>query len=726
MDRSDLEQWKPKEVARLLALVEAERRYYQEIVAGLPVGLLVLSSDLSIISANTAIRRIFHLRSGDPLRGKLDLLMPADVLDKVREVFASGAPQSDVTVPIPAEHGGGALRIVIQPIRSWDYTEEQEALLTILETAVAPAPAVEAIPEPAPEPITEPVSEPGPEPIPEPIPEPAAEPPAETEPEAPPEEVSAEPPIEEVPAVTEPSISEPLPEPAPEIVADAVPEPVAEALPEPGALELLQSLDAIVWAAALPDLRFLFVNEAAQRLFGWTPEQWTKAPAFHRERIHPGDRERVAREYQDAIQRGVSVTVEFRALEASGGTAWLRETMRPLLDDEGTPRYAVGFAIDITERRREEEARIQAGRSDALMKLCSRLAHDMNNLLMIVNGYSEDIIGTFVGASALQADLAEVRRAGERLSGIADQLLAFTRRKADDATSLDATGVLHEVAAALAPTLPEGTTLNVSAAAPVYVRASHEQLRESVTAFVEYAIHSLSKGGEITLGTGEAAGFGIIAISPAAQDGSPDAWQSLFEGILPVKDSPAAAVQGISRAWSWVQQWGGAIEVETAPDAGTRIAMRLPAGEGPAIAPEPAAEAVAVEAPPEPEPEPQPETVLVVEDEAGIRTLVRKILERQGYRVLDAPQADAAIRLCQEFPGIIQLVITDVIMPEMGGREMVEKLMEIRPGIKVLYVSGYTDDPQVHAAHISQGSAFLQKPFTLGALLDKVREVLEA
>ena len=145
------------------------------------------------------------------------------------------------------------------------------------------------------------------------------------------------------------------------------------------------------------------------------------------------------------------------------------------------------------------------------------------------------------------------------------------------------------------------------------------------------------------------------------------------------------------------------------------------------MAPEPA-DAVTVpveEPPPAVEPEPQPETVLVVEDETGIRILVRKILERQGYRVLDAPQADAAIRLCQEFAGQIQLVITDVIMPEMGGREMVQKLLQIRPGIKVLYVSGYTDDEEVQAANLARGSAFLQKPFTLGALLDKVREVLE-
>jgi CheY-like chemotaxis protein len=351
----------------------------------------------------------------------------------------------------------------------------------------------------------------------------------------------------------------------------------------------------------------------------------------------------------------------------------------------------------------------------------------MNNLLMIVNGYTEEIVNSFAGASALQADLAEVRNAGERLSAIADQLLAFTRRRADDATSLDASRLLSEIAAALSGTIPEGIGLTLSSSGAVWVRAAREQLIETVRAFVEHAVRTLVGAGEITLATEAAGDFGAITIRYAGEVLAPEAWQALFEGILPSKDIPASVVQGISRGWTWVQEWGGAIEVESTPGAGTTVAIRLPAVEPPAMAPEPppAVTVPTEEPPPAVEPEPQPETVLVVEDETGIRILVRKILERQGYRVLDAPQADAAIRLCQEFAGQIQLVITDVIMPEMGGREMVQKLLQIRPGIKVLYVSGYTDDEEVQAANLARGSAFLQKPFTLGALLDKVREVLE-
>ena len=660
MDRSDLEQWKPKEVARLLALVEAERRYYQEIVAGLPIGLVVLTPDLSIVSANLAVRRVFGLRSGDALRGRLDALLPSEVLDQVREVFSSNAARNGVLANLLPGHGGGRVRIAIQPIRSWDYSGEQEVLLTIEEVVELPAEPAEAAPEPDVEPV--------------------------------PEETSA----------------------------------AAEAIPEPGAVELLRNLDAIVWAATLPDRQFLFVSDAAERILGWSAAQWTESPTFQLDRIHPGDRERVERQYAEATESRMPLTLEFRALHADGGWRWLSERVRTLLDDDGTPRHLVGFAIDVTEHRREEQTRVQAARADALTRLCSRLAHDMNNLLMIVNGYTEEIVNSFAGASALQADLAEVRNAGERLSGIADRLLAFTRRKADDATSLDASRLLSEIAAAFSGTIPEGIGLTLSSGGSVWVRAAREQLIEIVRAFVEHAVHVLAGAGEITLATEAVGDFGAITIHYAGEPIAPEAWQALFEGILPPKDSPAGVVQGISRGWSWVQQWGGAIEVESTASAGTTVAIRLPIGEPPAKVPEPAAAVtVPVEEPLAVEPEPQPETVLVVEDETGIRVLVRKILERQGYRVLDAPQADAAIRICQEFPGEIQLVITDVVMPEMGGREMVGKLLQIRPEIKVLYVSGYTDDEEVHAANLARGSAFLQKPFTLGALLDKVREVLE-
>ncbi len=657
MDRSDLEQWKPKEVARLLALVETERRYYQEIVAGLPVGLLVLSSDLSIISANAAVRRIFRLRSGEALRGGLEALFSGDVLDKVREALEKGTAQG-ITAASRPEHGSVPLRISIQLIRSWESEDDREALLTIEDIGGL---------------------------------------------------TTAEPKEIEIETETEPA---------------AAAEPVAgTGIPEPRAAELLHNLDAIVWAASLPDMQFLFVNESALRMLGYPAEQWA-TPGFAAFRLHPADRERILREYAEAMERGDAVTCEFRAVDARGHAVWLRETVRPLRDAEGRPRHAVGLAVEISRRRREEEQRVQAGRMDALAKLSSRLAHDMNNLLMIVNGYTEEILDNLPADSTVRADLTEVRRAGERLSGIADRLLALTRRKADEPGPVDAAALLSEAKETLAAGLGSDIALMVKAPEDesVYVVAARGQLTAVIRAFVLRAAEAMDGPGEITLTAAASGDRAAIRIHDSGPALTADALHALFESVLALKEGGDQTAQAVSLSWSIVEQWNGSIDVESESGSGNTVMIELPRAEAPLRPPELPAEQPA-EAP-APAPEPEPETILVVEDETGIRALVRKILERQGYRVLDASRAEDAIRICTEHQGAIHLVITDVMMPEMGGRDMVERLLPLRPDLKVLYVSGYTDDPGIYAAVLPPGSAFLQKPFTLGSLLDKVREVL--
>ncbi len=664
MDRSDLEQWKPKEVARLLTLVETERRYYQEIVAGLPVGLLVLSSDLSIISANAAVRRIFRLRSAEALRGRLDALFAGEVLDRVRAVLQNGTGQETLTAASRPEHGSVSLRISIQPIRSWGAGDDREALLTLEDFNGPGKPR-------------------------------------------------------EIATTAEPSEAAPG---KPEKAAAAATE---TGIPEPRASELLHNLDAIVWAASLPDMHFLFVNESAIRILGYSGEQWG-TPGFDALRVHPADRESIVREYAEAMERGLPITREFRAINAQGDAVWLRETVRPLPNAEGTPRHAVGFAVEISRRRREEERRVQAGRMDALAKLSSRLAHELNNLLMIVNGYSEEILDNLPADSPVRADLAEVRLGVGRLAGISDQLLAFARRKADEPGAVDAAALISEVAQALGAGLGSDIALmaNTPENGPVYVAAARCQLGDAIRSFVLRGAEAMDAPGEITLTTASSADRVSFRIHDSGPALPADARHALFESILAPKEGHDETAQAVSRAWSIVEQWDGSIDVESEPGAGNTVVIELPRAEAPASEPEPVAEEPVEAAPTEAEPEPEPETILVVEDEAGIRALVRKILERQGYRVLDASNGEDAIRISREHQGAIHLVITDVIMPEMGGREMVERVTPLRPEMKVLYVSGYTDDPAIYSAELTAGSAFLQKPFTLGALLDKVREVL--
>jgi two-component system, cell cycle sensor histidine kinase and response regulator CckA len=198
----------------------------------------------------------------------------------------------------------------------------------------------------------------------------------------------------------------------------------------------------------------------------------------------------------------------------------------------------------------------------------------------------------------------------------------------------------------------------------------------------------------------------------------------MFECSLPGKEPWDEVAAILSRAYGIVRQWGGDLSVSNGPRSVTQFRVFLPRVES--LAGDAAAEAdVAAEPPPAvPEPPAPLATILVVEDEAGIRALVRKILRRQGYEVLEAANGQDALALCHEHGTRVELLITDVLMPQMGGRELVERLQTQGHDMKVLYVSGYTDDPTVYSGDLPAGTAFLQKPFTLGSLLDKVKDVL--
>jgi CheY-like chemotaxis protein len=219
-------------------------------------------------------------------------------------------------------------------------------------------------------------------------------------------------------------------------------------------------------------------------------------------------------------------------------------------------------------------------------------------------------------------------------------------------------------------------------------------------------------------------GYAVISIIAPGQPLNAEARAALFECSLPGKEPWDDVAAALSRGYSIVRQWGGDISVSNGLRSATVLRVFLPRFEPPVgeVAAEPA---IVFEPPPAPPEPPAPlATILVVEDEAGIRALVRKILRRQGYEVLEAANGQDALALCRDHGHRVDLLITDVLMPQMGGRELVERLQTLGHDMKILYVSGYTDDSTVYSKNLPAGTAFLQKPFTLGSLLDKVKETL--
>lgn len=671
MERTDLDQWRGREVARLLALVETQRRYYQEIVASIPVGLLVLSADLSILLANGAARRIFGLHTGESPH-RMDTVLPAALLDRIEEVLKTGAHQMRVMIE---GRDGRRLRVAILAIRGWDEEAAAEALISVedltgveMHEPAATAPVVEAIETP---------------------------PPAEA----------------------------PAPELAPLISAQ----------------QLVENVDAVLWAVELPSMKFVFVSPQAERLLGFAPEHWANHPSFWLDRITNSDRDWVAQSYSRAIESGAPHSCEFQAITASKGTVWLREYARLLPAGEGEARYMIGLSVDVTERRMLEDQLLQSERVEAVSRLASRMAHDLNNMLMILTGYSEELLTSLPAGSTLRADVQEIMAATDRMSGLTTQLLSFARRQPGTVTEIDLEATLEKFGPRWSALLGRHIALEFHMSAePSRIRADAGQLEQVLTAIVERARQGMHSGEKIQIETShlsvsedlrranaplQRGDYAVVSIVSPGPPLDSDAKIALFECSLPGKEPWDDVAATLSRAYGILRQWGGDISVSSARLGLTfRVFLpRLEPAPREAAGEAPAAVEVAPAAPEVPAPL---ATILVVEDEAGIRALVRKILRRQGYEVLEAANGGDALALCRDNGRRVDLLITDLLMPQMGGRELVERLRTQGHEMKVLYVSGYTDDATVYSGDLPPGTAFLQKPFTLGSLLDKVKEVL--
>ena len=667
MERSDLELWKAKEVSRLLALVETERRYYQEIVASIPVGLLVVSPDLSIISSNRAVRKIFGLRGGDPVRGRLDALLPNAVPALVQEVLNTGAPQTGILAETPL-NGGRRLRLGVQAIRNWGDETEEEALLTI-------------------EDITD---------------------------------------LRGIPAGFTSA-------PKDAVVGEQIVAGI------PAAAELIGHLDATVWAVEIPAMKFAFVNERGRQLLGFETSQWRETVDFWRDRIHPDDREAVLASYQTAFDsRGSNrIACEYRALRADRSVIWIYEAARIVRDVAGHPRYVIGVSVDITERRLLEDQLVQASRVEAVGRLAARMAHDLNNVLMIVSGYAEEVLHGLPSGSPLRNDVREILAATDRVTVLTNQMLAFTRYQTTATKTIEINAALQEMDRALREGLGAKISLeNSSGAEALAVRVEPSQFEQVMSAFVRHARETMPEGGKLMIGVSRApiteglrrpgvtlqpGDYAVIRIEDTGAQHVAAARAAMFESILPGKEPGQESGPALARAYALVRQWGGDISIANAPVSGSIIRIFLPLSALESTRPRqpqpPAAPVV-------PAPESRAQSILIAEDESGIRALMSKILRRHGYAVVEAENGVQALQIEAEPGRRIDLIISDVVMPEMGGPELIEQLRRRRPDLKVLYISGYTDEPAIYAQELPPETAYLQKPFTLGALVDKVKELL--
>jgi PAS domain S-box-containing protein len=395
------------------------------------------------------------------------------------------------------------------------------------------------------------------------------------------------------------------------------------------------------------------------------------------------------------------------------------------------------FAEDITERRALEQQLQQSQKMEAVGRLAGGIAHDFNNLLMVISGYSEFLLERLGSQPELRAPAQEIASASERASSLTRQLLAFSRKQMLAPKIVDLNGILTENLKMLTRMIGEDIDLVMNPAESLWaVRADAGQIEQVIMNLAVNARDAMPSGGKLTLETSNVTldeefarlhaplrpgDYVKVVLSDTGGGMDPETQSHIFEPFFTTKGMKGTGL-GLSTVYGIIKQSGGYIWVQSELGKGTRFEIYLPrvSGVGEALAPAVVAQDEARSV------EPGTETILLVEDEANLRYLARQYLEKQGYKVIEAADGAVAMQIAVAHEGIIHLLLTDVIMPGMNGRELAQRVSEIRPNVKVLFMSGYTENVVGHNGTLDAGVRLLQKPFNLRDLKYKVREVLDA
>jgi PAS domain S-box-containing protein len=492
---------------------------------------------------------------------------------------------------------------------------------------------------------------------------------------------------------------------------------------------------------------FIEVNEHAERLLGYSraqllrmspadispPTQPDGSDSAERARAMIGRTlagERPVFEWIHQNARGETFPCEIRLVRLPGGRNLCR-----------------GSIIDISERKRAEaeRARLEAAlhraeenlrqsqKMEAVGRLAGGVAHDFNNLLSVILGYCDILLGDLQAEDTTRSDLESVRRAGQRAADLTRQLLAFSRQQVLDPRVLDLDDVIHNAEKMLRRLLGEDIELSASCRADgARVRVDAGQMDQVIMNLAINARDAMPRGGKLTLETSRVTldedyaaahpGVGpgahvVLSVTDTGVGMAPELQPRIFEPFFTTKEHGKGTGLGLSTVFGIVQQSGGHLSVDSEPGKGSTFRIYLPeslAEESPAAAPTAPATLRGSE------------TILLVEDQEEVRHVAQEILRRYGYDVLTAADADDAIRLCAQPEPHIALLLTDVVMPRMSGPELAQRLVSLRPDMKVIFMSGYTEQAIVRHGVLAAADAYLAKPLVPAVLARRVREILDA
>jgi two-component system, cell cycle sensor histidine kinase and response regulator CckA len=488
------------------------------------------------------------------------------------------------------------------------------------------------------------------------------------------------------------------------------------------------------WDADLTTMTATYSNEML-RLHGLPPDTRTVTYADFLASIHPDDRPAVEQTIRRAMERPGEHSYEHRILRRDGSVRVVAATSETVLDASGRPVRIIGSVQDITGRRLLELQLLEAQRLESIGRLAGGVAHDFNNLLTVILGFTETLLEGLPAGDERRASAEQIRAAGLRAADLTQQLLAFGRRQVLRMQVLDLNAVLTEMQGILQRSVGEQIEVDISPRArQCLVRADRGQIEQVILNLALNARDAMPAGGRIDIVTGDAgaaggeqagpdAGWLQLAVSDTGTGMNAEVLAHIFEPFFTTKEVGRGTGLGLATVHGIVTQMGGRIEVNSVSGEGTSFCVFLPCAADEAGREEGAAAPVPV--PSEARGE---ETVLLVEDERAVRRFVAEALRRRGYRVIEAADGDQAIDTAHGHAGAIHLLVTDLVMPGMTGRELARFLTHERPGLRVLFISGYSDERAEPrgGAGAPEAEAFLQKPFTPVVLARQVRQILDA
>ncbi|MBN1290845.1 MAG: PAS domain S-box protein [Candidatus Latescibacteria bacterium] len=498
--------------------------------------------------------------------------------------------------------------------------------------------------------------------------------------------------------------------------------------------QLVDNIREIVWLRDRETGEILYVNRSFESITGYSNELLLKNGSEFITKIHPEDAEQFIRASRELYKNNKPIHQDYRLKRADGTEIWIRSHAYPIQDNSGKTVRFSGVAEDITERKRLEAQFIQAQKMESIGRLAGGVAHDFNNLLTIINLSVEMASSSGLSEETINELIADIRNAGERGASLTRQLLAFSRKQIIEPIELNINDVIIQMDKLFRRLIGEDIELVTILDESIHtIKIDPGQIEQVLTNLIVNTRDAMPAGGKIIIETSEvlfdddfvkfhpdvsSGEFVTISVSDTGTGMDEHVKANLFEPFFTTKDKGKGTGLGLSTCYGIMKQNNGSIRVYSEPGKGSTFIVNIPFyGEG-AIDRYSIQERDDIHG--------GSETILIVEDDETIRKLTEQILDSSGYNIITAANGEEALVIAEKYKNIIHLVLTDVVMPLMSGRELATQLLASRQNIKIIYMSGYTDNTIVHHGLLDSGILFIQKPFSPSTLLRKIRQVLDS